>query len=224
MPLDFSAFGFTPENLDEAGKYNRADIEAYYPEIVQIREDCQIPAHWTDLELWENYSDERLYELDKAVRQYIQSMRTHSKNRKGYKTSADLVFAWIFGRPCEPKDGATTRTIHKLLNYYCTKVTGQSNMRGKKVTKVYHFSTYGGVHKRPMSVRLRMEEEYRKNGRYVNFLTFSPLQSGDPKEVSPVRVKGDGGPTDRGDGSDEDEGLLHDRGGDAPEDGVADPR
>ena len=48
--------------------------------------------------------------------------------------------------------------IHELLKYYCTSYTGKTTYNGKTVPRVYEFSRYSGIKKRPYSLRLRMEE------------------------------------------------------------------
>lgn len=219
MALDFTALDFSPEVMSFVGK-DKSDDVPVFPEIEELKAADIIPPFWTSLECWDNYMDKRLYELDKAVREYIKHMQHYSRTRKGFRTSADLVFAAIFHRPCEPRDGFVMGYIHKLLNYYCTSCTGQTTVHGKKVPRAYKFSTYGGQNKRPLSIKLRMEEEFEKNGRYQTQLTFSLLKSEARKEPTKRTVKRDGqytevpaGRPDRDDGCDGAEGRCDDTGG-----------
>lgn len=127
-------------------------------ERLRFDDGLDVPVELTDIELWVNYTNNDLYDLDKEVRRFLKSTQWKRQKRGEYRTTASCVFAWIFGRQPEPKDGATFRMLHLLLKYYCKSYTGQTTFNGKAVGRVYKFSRYGGVHKRPYSLRLRLEE------------------------------------------------------------------
>lgn len=118
----------------------------------------EIPYQMTDIDLWVNYTDDDLYYLDKKVREFLKSTQGSREARGGSKTAASLVFAWIFGRKPTPHDSQVCVTLNRLLKYYCTKYTGRSVIKGQKFSRVYHFSRYAAKCRRPMSLRLRLEE------------------------------------------------------------------
>jgi hypothetical protein len=128
---------------------------------------------YTDVDLWKNYTDDRLYELDRLLIKFFASTRWWRGQKKGmgeFKTAAHLVFAWIFNREPRDCDSAIMRTLHKLLTFYCTRKTGQTLIGGKRVPHVYYFSRASMQKKRlPCSLRLRMEEYDGK---------FSPARPG----------------------------------------------
>lgn len=124
-----------------------------------------VPVELTDIELWSNYINEDLYQLDKKVREFLKKTRYRREKGGGYKTTASIVFAWIYGRQPEAGDGAACRMLHELLKYYCTSYIGPTTFMGKKVSRVYEFSRYSFTKKRPYSLKLRLEES--DNGKNV---------------------------------------------------------
>ena len=118
----------------------------------------QVPIELTDAEMWANYTNDDLYELDKKVREFLKKTRYRRNRDNGYRTTASLVFAWIYGRQPVPSDGAACRTLHELLKYYCTTYTGKTTFQGKTVPRVYEFSKHAFENRRPYSLRLRLEE------------------------------------------------------------------
>lgn len=117
-----------------------------------------VPVELTDADLWTNYINEDLYVMDKKVREFFMKTRYSREKKGGYRTTASLVFAWIYGRQPEASDGAACRMLHELLKYYCTSYTGATTYMGKKVSRVYEFSKYATTKKRPYSLKLRLEE------------------------------------------------------------------
>ena len=130
--------------------------------IQRFREDdaLNIPIELTDLDLWANYTNDDLYAMDKKIREFLKKTRYKRQANNGYKTTASVVFAWIYGRQPEPQDGYLFRIIHELLKYYCTSYTGKTTFQGKPVNRVYRFSKYATSSKRPYSLRLRLEEAH----------------------------------------------------------------
>lgn len=128
--------------------------------VARFRNDDAIgvPIELTDLDIWANYTNENLYAMDKKVREFLKKTRYKRQEKGGYRTTASVVFAWIFGRPPEPPDGYIFRLLHELLMYYCTSYTGKTTYHGKPVNRVYRFSKYAVTNKRAYSLRLRMEE------------------------------------------------------------------
>lgn len=116
-----------------------------------------VPIELTDADLWANYINEDLYEMDRKVREFLKKT-TYQRRKGGYRTTASLVFAWIYGRQPEASDGAACRMLHEVLKYYCTSYTGATTYLGKRVSRVYRFSRYSFDNKRPYSLKLRLEE------------------------------------------------------------------
>lgn len=128
--------------------------------VDRLRHDdaLEVPIELTDLDLWANYMSDEVYEMDSKVREFLKRTRYKRQNKGGYRTTAQMVFAWVFGRQPTAADGATCRLLHTLLKYYCTSYTGRTTFQGKPVNRVYRFSKYATNGKRPYSLRLRLEE------------------------------------------------------------------
>lgn len=128
--------------------------------VSRMRDDdaLEVPIELTDLELWSNYMNDDLYEMDVKVREFLRKTRYKRQAKDGYRTTCSAVFAWIYGRQPEPRDGTACRLLHELLKYYCTSYTGRTTFHGRAVNRVYRFSRFATNSKRPYSLRLRMEE------------------------------------------------------------------
>lgn len=128
--------------------------------VERFRRDdmLEVPIELTDLDLWANYTNDDLYIMDKKIREFFRKTRYRREKKGGYRTTASVVFAWIYGRAPEASDGAACRMLHELLKYYCTSYKGPTTYKGKKVNRVYEFSRYATKYRRPYSLRLRLEE------------------------------------------------------------------
>ena len=136
-------------------------------ERLRFDDALEIPIELTDLDLWSNYINDDLYHLDKKIREYFKKTRYARENKKGkkeFRTTANAMFLWIYGRTPTQKDSYTCRMIHMLLKYYCTSYTGKNVFAGKRVPHVYKFSKYATKNKRPYSLRLRLEEAKNVRG------------------------------------------------------------
>lgn len=147
----------TSELLSVVGG-SKADPDEGIVDRLRFDDSLDVPVELTDLELWSNYINQDLYDMDVKVREFLKKTRYSREKHNGYRTTASVVFAWIFGRRAEPSDGAACRMLHELLKYYCTSYTGATTFKGKKVARVYEFSKYATSSKRPYSLRLRLEE------------------------------------------------------------------
>lgn len=128
--------------------------------VERFRNDSSldVPIELTDLDLWSNYVNDDVYDMDVKVREFLRRTRYQREKKGGYRTTAPMVFAWIYGRQPEPSDGSACRLLHELLRYYCTSYTGKTTYKGKPVNRVYRFSRFATTNKRPYSLRLRLEE------------------------------------------------------------------
>lgn len=162
--------------------------------IERFRSDSSldVPIELTDLEVWANYMNDDLYELDSKVREFIKRTRYQRQTKGGYRTTCQSVFSWIYGHRPTPRDGSVCRLLHTLLKYYCTSYTGQTTFNGKPVSRVYRFSRFSG-NKRPYSLRLRLEEAREES---------SALFKNGPNSVADKRTHGR--PADREDGKRQD--------------------
>lgn len=138
------------------GKYAEPDDEVV--DRLRFDEELSVPIEMTDLDVWANYLNDDLYAMDKKLREFFSKTRWKREQKNGYRTTASIVFAWMFGHKPEPRDGAKCRMLHQLLKYYCTSYTGETTFGGKTVPRVYVFSKYSTKRKRPYSLRLRLEE------------------------------------------------------------------
>lgn len=152
--LDLSAL---TEAISSESQRRDPDVEDV---VGRLRDEdaLDIPIELTDLDLWSNYMNDDMYEMDMKVREFLRKTRYKRQSKGGYRTTASVVFAWIYGRRPEPRDGSVCRLLHELLRYYCTSYTGRTTFKGKPVERVYRFSKFSGNTKRPYSLRLRMEE------------------------------------------------------------------
>lgn len=163
--------------------------------ITALRTDeaVDVPIELTDLDLWANYTNYDLYIMDQKLREFIKRIRWKKETHGGYRTTASVVFAWIYGRQPTPSDGYVFRLLHELLKYYCTSYTGQTTYRGKKVNRVYRFSSHAATHKRPYSLRLRLEEAAENGTQSQSILHRNPDAGKDKRQHGRRTHREDGG-------------------------------
>lgn len=147
--LDLEGFN----EINDIGETDKAVVDE-----LRFDDALEIPRQMADVDVWNNYCNQRIYELDKMVRKYLQETRYKREKQHGMKTACPLLFAVLFGRKPGKSDTQVCRDLHILLRYYCTRHTGKSAIAGKRVVVVYHFSPYACRNKRPYSLRLRLEE------------------------------------------------------------------
>lgn len=177
-------------DLDAFNDLAQVDTDPDESIIDRLRYDdaLEIPHQLTDIDVWLNYCNDDLYYLDKAVRSFIKKSRWTRVTKGKMKTAVPLVFMQIFGRKTEPKDSQVCVMLHRLLRYYCTSYTGVSKIQGIRFSKVYHFSKYACIQKRPMSLRLRLEESDDGTG------VFREYAVGQDKRAQPRRGTTPNGP------------------------------
>jgi hypothetical protein len=183
-------------DLDAFNDLTRVDTNPDNSIIERLRFDdaLEIPHQLTDVDLWLNYCNDDLYHLDKEVRAVIARTRWTRMTKGKMKTAVPLVFAQIFGRHTEPKDSRVCLILHRLLVYYCTSYTGTSKISGVRFNRVYHFSKYACRSRRPMSLRLRMEEA---DGKPIQYNVYA---AGQDKRAEPRRGTTQNGPLADGPG------------------------
>lgn len=139
-------------HVDEVRGYTQEDIAK-----LTLKDDF-LPLGLTEVEAWENYTNDKLYELDKMIRQWLKKTWYHRQKDGKMRTAVPILFTYLFGRPPEQKDSQTCAMMHKLLKYYCTRYTGKSTIKYQEFSRVYWFSKYSCKDRRPYSIRLRLEE------------------------------------------------------------------
>ena len=163
MALEFEGFGedetFTITDIGANGRTKKAQPMNTVALDKLRDEDGFLPLGLTEVEAWENYTDDKLYEMDKLIRKWLRKTWCHRKSRGKMRTAVPLLFAYLYGRPPEPKDSQTCVMMHRILKYYCTRYTkSKSTIDYKEFTRVYWFSQYSNWNRRPYSLRLRIEE------------------------------------------------------------------
>lgn len=160
----------TSELMTAVGGDREPEPDMDVIERFRLDDGFDVPVQMTDLDLWANYVNDDLYVMDQKIREFLKKTRYRREAKGRFRTTASVVFAWIYGRQPTNRDGQVCRMIHELLRYYCTSYTGTTTYMGKKVTRVYEFSRYASRNKRPYSLRLRLEE----------------MDHGDPWRKSPI--------------------------------------
>jgi hypothetical protein len=158
-------------DLDAFNEVTRVDTDPDRSIVDRFRFDdaLDIPHQLTDVDLWLNYCNDDLYYLDKALRAVIKRTRWSRQSKGNMKTALPLIFAQIFGRHSAPQDSQICVMLHRLLKYYCTSYTGTSKIAGVRFNRVYYFSKYAMNSRRPLSLRLRLEEADGKQIRYGEY-------------------------------------------------------
>jgi hypothetical protein len=186
MALDFDA-------LNEVAQ---VETEPDQTIIERLRFDdaLDVPHQLTDVDVWLNYCNDDLYHMDKAIRAYINKSRWTRLTKGKMKTAVPLLFLQLFGRKPDAHDSQVCQMMHRILTYYCTSYTGITKINGVRFNRVYYFSKYAMRSKRPMSLRLRLEES---NGSEHSFREYKP---GADKQAEPRRGVTQHGPLADGQG------------------------
>jgi len=171
MALKFKGFEGLPQPKDAP---NERLIER-----LRFDDAMEIPPQLADRDVWANYMNQDLYDMDNAVRDWLRTSASKRKRTKQpIKTAAPLVFLAIFGRAPIPSDGYAFGMLHRVLSYYATGQTGSTKLQGVRFNKTYKFGPgvmQPGRERRPLSIKLRMEEH--NNGKY-DFREYT--RPGDP--------------------------------------------
>ena len=119
-------------------------------------------AHWLgDSERWRQYTDDRVYEVDSLVRQWLGEMSKNVKWRtttRLRKYTMAMVFEQIYGRPYDhSRDAKMQIVLPRVLAYYSTKVQKAGSIGGKFTSKTVYTVSPGRLKKPPYSLRLRVE-------------------------------------------------------------------
>lgn len=149
----------TKLSLTDDGEFLSFDLGSA-PE--EIETDDMLPK-WalpilTTPERWENYSNPLIYETDKRMREWMESMRSvwTNRNAKDRRYSRkDLVE--ILGLESAIKNAHDNKIVSRIFAYYSSKITERTSINGKKVKKAYTLS-FKRLKLKPYSLKLRLEE------------------------------------------------------------------
>lgn len=125
-------------------------------EIKQNAPDWAIP-YLSSQEAWDNYSDDLVYETDKRIREWLESMKN-----KWSKKGSDRRFTFsslieILGIDVRVKAEKNYQKISRVFAYYSTKIQKQTTINGIKHKNVYTVSA-ARLKRPPYSLKLRMEQ------------------------------------------------------------------
>ena len=110
---------------------------------------------------WKNYSDQFIYESDKAMRQWIASMKENKSWKTNYKKrryTAKMLFEHVFQKEYNYKTDMKMMTrFSKICTYYSSKVNKNGSINGKNYSKSIYTISPRRLSKPPFSLRLRVE-------------------------------------------------------------------
>lgn len=152
--VDFSSDDWTFE-LD--GGHARLKEEARLTE--RLRKEAKFIGSKSQ---WDNYTDERLYEMDKLMRDFLRCKlenaewcRTHWNRRM---TQA-MLWEALKGEKWTKEASGYTNALSKVATYYATRIQKEGYVLGKhRKRKVYTFGKKAVLNRRPLSLKLRLEE------------------------------------------------------------------
>ena len=112
---------------------------------------------------WDNYSDDKLYEVECLVRAFLQDKLDNdykwNHSMKLRKYTAPMMFEILYGRKCTKEDIGLSMRLNKILGYYSTRIfKSGTTVRGKNIKnkKVYALSATRLKYP-PYSLKLRLE-------------------------------------------------------------------
>ena len=116
---------------------------------------------------WDNYSDDKLYEMECLLREWLETKRGGwgSSSQSARKFTAKMVYKILYGENTEPTP-AETKRMNRLLNHYASrkycrdKKTGKDNRTtifGKQVRCNVYLLKASKLDNPPYGLRLRLE-------------------------------------------------------------------
>ena len=112
---------------------------------------------------WDNYTDDLVYDADKAMRDFIRKMSETPKwtrDRRARTYRFKQLFRLLFGREYDvKKDSKTTAKLSRIFAYYSTSIRNASkDDDGNWKAKPGYVISPKRLNKPPYSLRLRFEE------------------------------------------------------------------
>lgn len=117
---------------------------------------------------WENYSDELVYQADKRIREWIETMKPTWKKQSRFKRRYPFKdLAQILGIDKEVYQKKNFNKISKVFAYYSTKYAKEAKINGIHKKNVYTISP-ARLKLQPYSLKLRLEQ-MEGEGTWRNF-------------------------------------------------------
>lgn len=127
--------------------------------VVIIKDDIPgwaVP-YLSDEKAWDNYSDDIVYEVDKAIRSWGEQMRSHW-SRKGMDRRYQFsTLLGLLGVDVNVNNNKNYNKIARIFAYYSTKVQKETFIDGVRKKNVYTISP-SRLRRPPYSLRLRLEQ------------------------------------------------------------------
>lgn len=148
----------TKVSFTEDGEFESLDLSSQRD---KVEVDDMLPG-WalpllTTPDHWANYSDDAIYETDKRIREWIQSMRSKWSRKGMDRRYSFVMLCEILGLTKVVETRKNYKSIAKVFAYYSTRINKQTTINGKKCKNVYTISPKRLIRK-PYSLRLRLEQ------------------------------------------------------------------
>lgn len=140
--------GFEPFSLMEPEEKQFEDINK--------APDWAIP-HLNTQEAWDNYSDDLVYEIDKRMREWLDSMKNKWTRRGSDRRYTFSTLLDILGVDITKNKLKNHNKVARIFAYYSTKIQKQTTINGVKHKNVYTVSA-ARLKRQPYSLRLRIEQ------------------------------------------------------------------
>lgn len=111
----------------------------------------------TTPERWANYSDDAIYETDKRIREWIESMRSKWTRRGLDRRYTFAMLCEILGLSKIVETRKNHKSISKVFAYYSTRINKDTKINGERHKTVYTISPRR-LSRAPYSLRLRLEQ------------------------------------------------------------------
>lgn len=121
----------------------------------------QAAAFLADPDLWKNYENEKLAEIEEALRSWMEEMSQlpswRTKNAKYRRYTFSMVFELVTGERYEQRrDASQIKAWTTLLRYYSSRVQKSGNIDGKFYSKTVYVLSPKRLERPPYSIRLRI--------------------------------------------------------------------
>lgn len=153
------------------------------PEVPDLPEGSDRISYLDDPEVWANYSDDALYEVESLFLKWAKAMlddrRFVQGNPKYRKYTCGMLFERLYGHKYDmrdPDDAVRMRRMPRVLGHYSSRIQKEGTVLGKKMTKtIYTLSVKRIRNQRPFSLRLR-EEWLAGQGKVPTWKSMRPVK------------------------------------------------
>lgn len=121
----------------------------------------QAAAFLADPDLWRNYENDLLADVETALRSWMEKMSElpswRTKNAKYRRYTFSMIFELVTGERYDQKKHANQiRTWTTLLRYYSSRVQKSGNINGRFYSKTVYVLSPKRLERPPYSIRLRI--------------------------------------------------------------------